>query len=43
MEENVNENMRVQNLWDAAKTVLIEEYTVTQAYLKMQEKSQTQI
>ena len=40
METNENENMMVQNLWDAAKVVLRGKYIAIQAYLKKQEKSQ---
>ena len=40
MEANENENMTVQNLWDAAKAVLRGKYIAIQAYLKKQEKSQ---
>ena len=39
MEANENENMTVQTLWDAAKTVLRRKYIAIQAYLKKQEKS----
>ena len=37
MEANENENTTVQNLWDAAKTVLRGNYIVIQAFLKKQE------
>ena len=40
MEANENENMTVQNLWDAAKAVLRGMYIAIQAFLKKQEKSQ---
>ena len=40
MEANENENTTVQTLWDAAKTVLRGKYTVMQANLKNQERSQ---
>ena len=40
-ETNDNENMMTQNLWDAAKAVLIGKFTAIQSYLKKQEKSQT--
>ena len=42
METNENENTTIQMLWDAAKAVLRGKYTVIQAYLKKQEKSQIQ-
>ena len=40
LETNDNENMMIQNLWDAAKPVLRGKFIVIQAYLKKQEKSQ---
>ena len=40
MEENENENMTAQTLWDTAKTVLRGKYIAIQAYLKKQERSQ---
>ena len=40
MEANENENMTVQNLWDAAKVVLGGKYIAMQAILKTQEKSE---
>ena len=40
METNENENTTVQNLWDAAKTVLRGKYVALQAFLKKQERSQ---
>ena len=40
MQTNDNENARIQNLWDAAKTVLRRKFIDIQAYLKKQEKSQ---
>ena len=40
MEANENENTTVQNLWDAAKTVLRGKYIAKQAYLKKQERSE---
>ena len=40
MEVNENESMIVQNLWDAAKTVLREKYIAMHTYLKKQEKFQ---
>ena len=40
METNENENITVQNLWDAAKVVLRRKYIAIQAFLKKQERSQ---
>ena len=40
LETNDNENMMIQNLWDAAKAVLRGKFIAIQAYLKKQEKSQ---
>ena len=40
LDTNDNENMTIQNLWDAAKAVLREKFIAIQAYLKKQEKSQ---
>ena len=40
LETNDNENATIQNLWDAPKVVLRGMFTVIQAYLKKQEKSQ---
>ena len=40
LETNDNENMMIQNLWDAAKAVLRGKFTA-QSYLKKQETSQT--
>ena len=40
MEANENENMTVQNLWEAAEAVLRGKHIAIQAYLKKQEKSQ---
>ena len=40
LEMNDNENMKIQNLWDAAKAVLRGKFIAIQAYLKKQEKSQ---
>ena len=40
LETNDNENMTIQNLWDAAKAVLRGKFIPIQAYLKKQEKSQ---
>ena len=36
-ETNDNENMMIQNLWDAAKAVLSGKFIAIQAYLKKQE------
>ena len=40
---NDNENMTIQNLWDAAKAVLRGKFIAIQAYLKKQEKSQSNV
>ena len=40
LETNDNENMTIQNLWDAAKAVLRGQFIAIQSYLKKQEKSQ---
>ena len=40
LETNGNENMTIQNLWDAAKAVLRWKFIGMQSYLKNQEKSQ---
>ena len=40
LETNGNENMTIQNLWDAAKAVLRGKFIAIQAYLKKQEKYQ---
>ena len=40
LETNDNENMKIQNLWDAAKAVLRGKFITIQSYLKKQEKSQ---
>ena len=40
LETNDNENMTMQNLWDAAKAVLREKFIAIQSYLKKQETSQ---
>ena len=40
LETNDNENMTIQNLWDAAKAVLRGKFIAIQAYLRKQEKSQ---
>ena len=41
METNENENTTTQNLWDTVKAVLWGRFIAIQAYLKKQEKSQT--
>ena len=38
LETNDNENMMIQNLWDAAKAVLRGKFTAIQSYLKTQKK-----
>ena len=40
LETNDNENMMIQNLWDAAKAVLRGKFIAIQPYLKKQGKSQ---
>ena len=40
LETNDNENMTIQNLWDAANAVLKGKFIAIQAYLKKQETSQ---
>ena len=40
LETNENKNTKIQNLWDAAKTVLRGKFIVIQVYLRKQEKSQ---
>ena len=40
LETNDNENMTIQNIWDAAKAVLRGKFITIQSYLKKQEKSQ---
>ena len=40
LETNDNENMTIQNLWDAAKAVLRGKFIAIQAYLKKPETSQ---
>ena len=40
LETNDNENMMIQNLWDAAKAVLRGKFMAIKSYLKKQEKSQ---
>ena len=40
MEPNENKNTMVQNIWDAAKTVLRGQFIAIQIYLKKQGKSQ---
>ena len=39
LETNDNENMMIQNLWEAAKAVLRRKFVAIQSYLKKQEKS----
>ena len=41
IETNENENTTTQNLWDTVKAVLRGRFIAIQAYLKKQEKSQT--
>ena len=41
LETNENKNTAIQNLWDTAKAVLRGKFIVIQAYLRKQEKSQT--
>ena len=41
LEKNDNEKTMIQNQWDAAKAVLRGKFIAIQAYLKKQEKSQT--
>ena len=38
LETNDNGNMTTQNLWDAAKAVLMGKFTAIESYLKKQEK-----
>ena len=40
LETNENENMTIQNLWDAAKAVLRGKFISIQSYIKKQEKQQ---
>ena len=40
LETSDNENMMIQNLWDAAEAVLRGKFIAIQAYLKIREKSQ---
>ena len=40
LETNDNKIMMIQNLWNAAKAVLIGKFIEIQAYLRKQEKSQ---
>ena len=40
LETNGNENVTIQNLWDAAKAVLRGKFMAMQSYLKKQETSQ---
>ena len=39
LETNDNENMRTQNLWDAAKAILRGKFIAIQSHLRKQEKS----
>ena len=41
LETSENENMTTQNLWDSVKAVLSGRFIAIHAYLKKQEKSQT--
>ena len=41
LEISDNKNMTTQNLWDAAKIILIGEFIAIQSYLKKQEKHRT--
>ena len=41
IETNENENTTTQNLWDSVKAVLKGRFIAVQAYLKKQEKNQT--
>ena len=41
IETNENENTTLQNLWGSVKAVLRGRFVAIQAYLKKQEKSQT--
>ena len=40
LETNDNENMKTQNIWNAAKVVLRMKFIAIQSYLKKQEKQQ---
>ena len=40
LETNDNENMTIQNLWDAAKAALRGKFIAIQSYLRKQEKSE---
>ena len=40
LETNENENLTIQNLWDAAKAVRRGKFIAIQSYLRKQEKSQ---
>ena len=40
LETNENENMMIQNLWDAVNIVLREKFIATKSYLRKQGKSQ---
>jgi len=41
LQTNENESITYQNLWDAAKAVLREQFIAIDVYLKKKEKSQT--
>ena len=43
LETNENENVMIQNLWDAAKAVVRVKFTATQAYLRNQRKIPTSL
>ena len=43
LEANENENMMIQNLWDAEKVVLTGKFIAIQVYLRKQEKFQLNI
>ena len=40
LDKNDNENMTIQNLWDAVKAVLRRKFIAIQVYLKKQERHQ---
>ena len=43
LETSANENMMIQNLWDAAEAVLRGNFTVINAYIKKNKRSQVNI
>ena len=43
IETNDNENMMIQNLWDASKAVLRGKFIAIQSHLKKREESQINI